>query len=505
MTHSSFRPPKPFPAQRRREMTAPLRKASKIIHEIMEVITEQVEAKRALANSEARFRLTFENAPVGIAQTAPEGRFLRVNKALCRICGYPCDELVTKSLRDITHPDDLVASDILFEQLRKGKINRYEADRRYLRKDGAIGWVRVTVSCVRKSDRSINYLITVVEDVSARKRAEGELLKSEERFRSLVLHSPLPVLMFDDREKILAVSQSWLDETGYSRKELRRFEDWTIRAYGERSNEVLARIRHTISTEAEPQPVERIVRTKDGRERIWSFVGSALGIQSDGRRLFSCMARDVTEQNAHENQIHLLMREVNHRAKNMLCLVQSVARQTAAREPEDFMGCFTERIQALAANQDLLVQNEWQGVHVKNLVHAQLSPFADLVGSRITVDGPKLRLNPASAQAVGLALHELATNAGKYGALSMDRGHVEVSWGIAGDTFSMRWTESDGPPVSAPKQRGFGTVVMEAMTARSVDGEVQLDYPPSGLIWRLTCRAANALEVTAKPASTRTR
>jgi PAS domain S-box-containing protein len=148
--------------------------------------------------------------------------------------GYPCDELTTKSFRNITHPDDLAASDVLFEQQRKRKINRYEADRRYLSKDGTIGWVRVTVSCVRESDKSINYFVTVVEDVSARKRAEGELLKSEERFRSLVLHSPLPVLMLDDREKILAVSQSWLDETDYSRKELRRFEDWTIRAYGER-------------------------------------------------------------------------------------------------------------------------------------------------------------------------------------------------------------------------------------------------------------------------------
>src|SRR5262249_46894076 len=153
-------------------------------------------------------------------------RFLRVNEALCRICGYPCDELVTKSFRDITHSDDLAASVLRFEQMRDGKIERFDVDKRYVRKGGAIVWVRVTVSCVRKSDRSIDYFATVVEDISARKRAEGELLESEERFRSLVLHSPLPVLMFDDREQILAVSQSWSEETGYSREELRRLEDW---------------------------------------------------------------------------------------------------------------------------------------------------------------------------------------------------------------------------------------------------------------------------------------
>jgi two-component sensor histidine kinase len=110
------------------------------------------------------------------------------------------------------------------------------------------------------------------------------------------------------------------------------------------------------------------------------------------------------------------------------------------------------------------------------------------------VHGPKLRLKAASAQAIGLALHELATNAGKYGALSTDSGRVDVSWGTDGDIFTMSWTERDGPPISAPKRRGFGTIVMEAMTERSVDGKVDLDYALSGLTWRLTCPAANAVE-----------
>ena len=188
------------------------------------------------------------------------------------------------------------------------------------------------------------------------------------------------------------------------------------------------------------------------------------------------------------------MREVNHRAKNMLSLVHAIARQTAAREPEDFIGCFTERLQALSANQDLLIRNEWHGVEIEDLVHAQLAHFADLVGSRIAVHGAKLRLKAASAQAVGLALHELATNAGKYGALSTDKGRVDVCWGSDGDTLTMSWTECEGPPVFAPKRRGFGTIVMETMAARSVDGKIDLDYAPSGLTWRLTCPAGSALE-----------
>jgi PAS domain S-box-containing protein len=203
---------------------------------------------------------------------------------------------------------------------------------------------------------------------------------------------------------------------------------------------------------------------------------------------------DITERKEREEQVHLLMREVNHRAKNMLSVVDSIAHQTAARNPEHFIERFSERIQALSANQDLLVRNEWNGVEIKDLVRAQLAHFADLIGSRITVHGPKLRLNPASAQAIGLALHELATNAGKYGALSTDTGRMDICWGTDGDTFTMGWTEREGPPVTAPKRRGFGTIVMEAMTERSVGGTVDLDYTPSGLSWRLACPAVNALE-----------
>jgi PAS domain S-box-containing protein len=203
---------------------------------------------------------------------------------------------------------------------------------------------------------------------------------------------------------------------------------------------------------------------------------------------------DVTERNEREERERLLMREINHRAKNMLSVVDAIAHQTATRNPTDFVERFSERIQALSANQDLLVRNEWNGVGIEDLVRAQLALFADLIGSRIAVNGPKLRLRAASAQAIGLALHELATNAGKYGALSTAAGRVDVRWGTDDDTFTMSWTEREGPPVCTPQRRGFGTIVMDAMTERSVDGAVELDYAPSGVTWRLTCPAANALE-----------
>jgi two-component sensor histidine kinase len=191
---------------------------------------------------------------------------------------------------------------------------------------------------------------------------------------------------------------------------------------------------------------------------------------------------------------HLLMREGNHRAKNVLSVVEAIAHQTATKGPEDFIERFSERLRALSANHDLLVRNEWHGVEIEDLVRAQLAPFADLIGYRIVVCGPSLRLNAACAQTIGLALHELATNAGKYGALSTDTGRIDICWGCDGDTFNTSWTEREGPPVSAPQRRGFGTIVMEAMMRRSLDGVVDLDYAPLGVTWRLTCPPANALE-----------
>src|SRR5258708_6168563 len=279
------------------------------------------------------------------------------------------------------------------ELVREGKIDSYNVEKRYVRKDVAIIWVRKTVSCVRKGDGSIDYFVGVIEDISASKQAEKELRENEERFRSSLLHSPLPMLLFDDREQILAISQSWLEQSGYLREELPRLEDWTLRACGERSGEVLEQIRQTIiiSTEPEVRSAELTIRTKDGRERLWSFVSSPLATQFYGRRLFACIAQDVTDQKAHEEQVRLLMSEINHRAKNLLSLVQAIARQTAARQPEDFIERFTNRIQALASNQALLIRNERQEVHDEDLVRAQLAVFADLVGSRITIQCSPVR------------------------------------------------------------------------------------------------------------------
>jgi PAS domain S-box-containing protein len=244
---------------------------------------------------------------------------------------------------------------------------------------------------------------------------------------------------------------------------------------------------------------EMKLRNRTTGELIDVICATFLLLDRNGKpNQLATVTRDITDRKRHEEHLDLLMREVNHRAKNLLSVVQAISHQTAAKSPKDFTARFTERLQALSANQDLLVRSDWGGVDIEELVRAQLATFSDLIGSRISMHGPELRFNSTAAQAVGLALHELATNAGKYGALSTETGSVKVSWRLDGGMFAMSWTERGGPPVSVPTQRGFGSTVLSFMAKRSVGGEVCLEYAPSGVVWTLTCPSANALEAAEK-------
>jgi PAS domain S-box-containing protein len=207
---------------------------------------------------------------------------------------------------------------------------------------------------------------------------------------------------------------------------------------------------------------------------------------------------DITERKVREQTIEILMREVNHRSKNLLSIVQAVARQTLAAKPEDFLGRFGMRVEALAANQDLLVKNAWKGVDLYELVRSQLAPFDDLTGTRIGLQGPPLFVSAPAAQAIGMAVHELATNAGKYGALLGTDGYVDIAWCVqhheGEKIFFIAWRERCAHPITAPSRNGFGSTVIGDLVKRSLGAQVELDYPSTGLTWQLRCPATEVLE-----------
>lgn len=208
------------------------------------------------------------------------------------------------------------------------------------------------------------------------------------------------------------------------------------------------------------------------------------------------VVRDMTERRAAEQ---LLMREVHHRAKNILSVVQAMAQQTRASSCDEYISRLNERIRSLGASYDLLVKNEWQNVPLAELVRAQLAHFGDLLDGRIAVRGPELRISSAAAQAIGMALHELATNAGKYGSLSTDTGRVDITWNLEraaadGRRFTIKWSENGGPTVMPPARRGFGWSVLCQLTKMSLGADVTLEYAPTGVVWCLACSADRVLE-----------
>jgi len=233
-------------------------------------------------------------------------------------------------------------------------------------------------------------------------------------------------------------------------------------------------------------------RCTDGQIRWVQLRGKQVPLEGVTKARLLGAARDITERKQQEDHIQLLLREVTHRAKNMLSVVQAIARYTATSSPGDFVERFSQRIQALAASLDLLVSSNWQGADLDALVRCQLAHFKDLLETRIEVRGEPLQISSAAAQTLGMALHELATNAAKYGALAKATGRVAIAWGTTrsgrGDErFTISWTERGGPPVTVPARRGFGTAVIDGMAKIGLNAEVQVNFLPAGFEWHLDC------------------
>jgi len=193
-------------------------------------------------------------------------------------------------------------------------------------------------------------------------------------------------------------------------------------------------------------------------------------------------ARDITARKRNEALIVILAREAEHRAKNMLANLEAMVRLSNSDTADGLKKAISGRVRALANVHSLFVQSHWEGAELARLVEQELSPYSGGGGTRTQIDGPSIMLSPDLAQAMAIALHELATNAAKYGALSVPEGNVRVEWTLAADKhLVLRWTEAGGPPVKPPTRSGFGTNVMETMIRDRMNGEVRLDWRAEGL------------------------
>lgn len=210
--------------------------------------------------------------------------------------------------------------------------------------------------------------------------------------------------------------------------------------------------------------------------------------------------RTITRLLNKERGLQLVIDEMRHRMKNLLSVVQAIAQQTSRQSHDlaSFQAEYFKRLNGLARSMDLLVQDGARGAIVSELVQSQLQPFGNVDGTRITTAGPHLLLNPEATQNIGLALHELATNATKYGALSVPEGTVAVDWKVGPDPlesayFQLTWREQNGPEVKPPEHAGFGQVILQRMTGAAQGGSVSHEFHPSGVVWAVEVPAAAVL------------
>lgn len=246
-------------------------------------------------------------------------------------------------------------------------------------------------------------------------------------------------------------------------------------------------------------PNERWHLRRDG-SRFWASGAMLPLLDEDGQpEGFLNVFRDNSEARAKEERRALLLAEMGHRVKNALATVQSVASQTLrqAGVPPEIRSAFTDRLLALARSHDLLLRGEWEGAPLPTVVERALSPYSGT--DRALLDGPPVLLPTNTVEILGLGFHELATNAAKYGALSVPDGQVEVRWSLRRGKSSTRfvdilWREHGGPPVVPPASRGFGSRLLERGLTHDIGGTVKLDFRPEGLECRICLPVAPGAE-----------
>ena len=462
---------------------------------VVEDVTATVKAEQAMCESQEDMNRAQAVARTGSWRLDVNRNELTWSAETFRIFGIsPETKLSYESFLAAVHPDDKERVDLAWKAALAGAP--YDIEHRIL-VDSETKWVRERAGLEFDAAGKLLGGFGTVQDITDRKRAEERLRESEERFRGIFEHAGTGIAIAALDGRFLSCNPAYSAMLGYTEDELRALVFPDVLHPDDRQRN-LAEVERLLAQEVPSVEVTNRYLGKHGKA-LWVHKYVSLLRDATGKPTsFIVLVTDITERKRQEEQIKRLMREVNHRSKNILTVVQAVARQTVAKNPDDFLDRFQERIAALSASQDLLIRNNWKGVHLDRLARSQLAHFDDLIGTRIKIDGPPLLVSASAAQTLGMALHELATNAGKYGALSTDTGSVEVTWrvereGLVG-TFLISWRESNGPTVKAPARDGFGSTVIGQLVEIGLNATVKLDYASSGLVWRLRSPIGSVLE-----------
>jgi PAS domain S-box-containing protein len=496
--------------------------------------TEGLAFEQLVRNDPELLRSLVDQAADALCVHEIDGRILDVNQRMCTTLGYTREELLSLSVLDIdVHTTPEEAATVAGIMVPGVALT---GERVLRRKDGSTFPIELSLSLIVSGDRRL--MLGMARDITDRKRAEeiqehaqraleervrertqhlglvnrlleqeirerrrseAALRESEERFRKLAESGHLLAWEADVRTwQFTYVGPQAADLLGYPLEDWYRPEFWAEHIHPDDRQWAIDARRQHIETAVDYELAYRMVAA-DGHF-VW--VQNLVHVIHDdaGPRVLRGFMIDVTARKRAEEARQLLLRELDHRVKNTLATVQAVAELTlrTSTSLEQFAETFRGRIAALARMHAAIWRNKGTPLGLRDLAELSLAPFGR-EGERVSIDGSEIPIPLGSVGALGLVLHELATNAAKHGALSVASGSIRLAWRLDGERLCLTWRESGGPAVVEPTHRGFGSTLILESIPYELGGAVELDFAPSGVECTITFPLAPARTPSASP------
>jgi PAS domain S-box-containing protein len=442
-------------------------------------VTEARAAELALTARADEVRRILDGVIAFVGRLDPDGTLTEANRQAIEAAGIAREEAIGRKFWDCFwwsfSPASQERLKAAVARAAAGEAQRYDVEVRVA--DNRLIWIDFALIPQRDNTGAVFEIVPSAVDITDRKQAEEALRTSFDRLHAILSTSQVGIAIAHVDGRVTEANRAFLDMLGRTPEDLRQGAiNWRTHLSVE-----IPRTWRRLLSDGTLGPIEITLRREDGREV--PTLASA-GLLDARRRELVGFFLDRTRQKADEEHRELLLLELKHRVKNMLASVQAIAKQTARHTGDrgTFVEALTGRLHAMSRAHDLITQKTRGEVCLRELILAQVEPYVSREG-QLTYAGPGLRIRPEAANALGLVLHELATNASKYGALSATGGIVTIRWETEAETRETRilWTETGGPPVVQPARRGFGTTLIESSLSHGLGGTFAVSYDPTGL------------------------
>jgi PAS domain S-box-containing protein len=454
--------------------------------------------------------IALKHAPMGIAIFDDQMRYLAASSQYLTDQNMPADTpLLGLRHYDVFPEIPQFWRDKHAQVLADGVELRDDEGERYVDRNGDVHWVRWSMAPWRTDDGRIGGLVLYTEMVTQAVEAKHRLQAAEARYRAVFDQAAMGVARVSGSGRFLEVNDRFCAITRRDRETLLASTFMDIVRGEDTVTAVVTQGQALFAGEIDTYAVERRVEGRDGT--VWVHVTASRVDPGEGRPYLVVIISDITarkqveaEQQHYQDQLRLLINELNHRVKNTLATVQSMASQTLKAEPDPITAFekFESRLMGLSQVHDVLTRESWHGAGLRDVAERALAPFTPPAPDgkpgceRLTIDGPPVWLAPGGALTMALIFHELATNALKYGALSNASRKVVLAWTYDAATrdLALTWTETGGPPVVAPTRRGFGSRLIERSLRGELKGAASMDYRPEGLVCTMRATLSDPVE-----------